>query len=87
MSTQDAPDPGDQRRVLVSELIAAAQKHLELRGDTPVGVVVGEMRRHPDGRPYLNYLHIEPAVATGADCYGPDEPWYFEIECEVTEDD
>ncbi len=63
----------------VSELIAAAQVHMDRRGDTPVGIVV----EAADGK---SFLHIEPATGTGCDNYELDGPWFFEVLC-VAEDE
>ena len=72
------PQTGSELRV--SQLIAAAQKHLNQFGDDLVGVVVESFDRK-------TFLHIEPATKTGYDTYEVDGPQYFEVECVVTENE
>lgn len=72
------PQTGSELRV--SQLIAAAQRHLDTFGDDLVGVVVESSDRR-------QFLHIEPATKTGYDTYEEDGPRYFEVECIVTEDE
>ena len=64
--------------ITVSQLIASAQHHLEVHGDTAVNVVMWD--------PKNNHYQIELATELCADVYDKDGPWFYEIEGTVTED-
>ena len=69
--------------ITVSQLISAAQKHLEEYGDGPVGVVLWDPEHQVGDH---DVLCIAPATETGEDQYDNDGPRYFEIEASFSDD-